>query len=44
MLLKTAKIRADDLYKSVYLLPWLMPCLLKTGNTVTGSSTCLHEV
>ena len=38
MLLKTVKIRADALYKSVYLLPWPMPCLIKTGNTLTGST------
>ena len=42
MFLKTAKIRADALHKSVYLLPFPMLCLIKTGNTLTGSGPYLH--
>ena len=36
MLLKSAKIRTDALHKSVSLLPWTTPCLIKTGNTLNG--------
>ena len=44
MILKSAKLRTEPLHKSVSLLPWPMPCLIKTGNTVTGSGTCFYNV
>ena len=44
MLLKTAKIGTDALHKSVSILSWPTPCLIKTGNTLNSSGTCLHVV
>ena len=38
MILKSARLRKEPLHKSVSLLP----CLIKTFNTVTGSGTCFY--